>query len=183
MAPQLLPPPPPLAAAGGRHKPWLQLWDASPVALLHTCDLAAYGACHALTAIPWPADLQPSRYPSNFSSGVLPRVQPGQQHAKQQQRATWQQELSEEQQQQQQQEASPGWRLVTGHDSGQLLLWHPCSHQLQPIMKIEGSSSSVRGIMVFESCGLMCTGHANGDLVIFKQLAMDLQVGAVLSWD
>jgi hypothetical protein len=144
------------------------------VKLLHTYELAAYGACHALAAIPWAADhaAPPTRYPSNisspsnFSNISLPRLQ----SAMQSNTGAAESVASEHP------GDAPGWRLITGHEGGQLLLWHPAAAQLQPIMKIEGSSSSVRGIMVFDSCGLMCTGHANGELVVFKQLAMDVQV-------
>lgn len=46
--------------------------------------------------------------------------------------------------------ASPGWRLLTGHENGQCLLWHPMASHLAPLLMIGEPMSPCRGIVIFE---------------------------------
>lgn len=59
------------------------------------------------------------------------------------------------------------WRLLTGHENGQLLLWHPDSPRLAPLISIGDTGSPIRGIVVFEDYNLVVTGHHSGELVVF----------------
>ena len=34
------------------------------------------------------------------------------------------------------QDASTCWRILTGHDNGQLLLWHPRASRLAPLIQV-----------------------------------------------
>ncbi|GAX75255.1 hypothetical protein CEUSTIGMA_g2700.t1 [Chlamydomonas eustigma] len=64
------------------------------------------------------------------------------------------------------------WRLLTGHESGQIVLWHPDAHRLMPLMYILEPGSPIRGLMVFEQYNLVCTAHANGDIQVFIRPSM-----------
>lgn len=60
------------------------------------------------------------------------------------------------------------WRLVTGHESGQLLLWNAAADQLQPVIRVgEAGLSPVKSLCVMEEQGLLAVVHANGDLAVF----------------
>eukprot|EP00775_Hariotina_reticulata_P009889 gene9889-10046_t len=66
------------------------------------------------------------------------------------------------------------WRLVTGHDSGQLLLWSAASDKLQPLVIVGDSSQSpVKAVAVLEQQGLVAVAHANGDLSLFLRPVRD----------
>lgn len=66
------------------------------------------------------------------------------------------------------------WRLVTGHENGQLLIWNAASDLLQPLVKIgEPGSSPIRAVAAFEQQGLLATAHANGDLAVFSRPVRD----------
>jgi len=66
------------------------------------------------------------------------------------------------------------WRLITGHESGQLLLWNAAADRLQPLVKIgEPGLSPVRALSVMEEQGLLAVVHANGDLALFLRPARD----------
>jgi hypothetical protein len=61
-----------------------------------------------------------------------------------------------------------GWRLVTGHESGQLLLWNAAADRLAPVIKIgDPGLSPVKALCVMEQQGLLAVVHANGDLAMF----------------
>ncbi|GAX75257.1 hypothetical protein CEUSTIGMA_g2702.t1 [Chlamydomonas eustigma] len=62
--------------------------------------------------------------------------------------------------------ADLGWRLLTGHENGQVILWTPCD-RLHPLIQINDPGSSVRGIAVLDQYSLLVTGHASGELQIF----------------
>jgi hypothetical protein len=67
-----------------------------------------------------------------------------------------------------------GWRLITGHESGQLLLWNAASDRLQPLIKIGDTGlSPVRALCVMEEQGLLAVVHANGDLAMFLRPLRD----------
>lgn len=67
-----------------------------------------------------------------------------------------------------------GWRLITGHESGQLLLWNAASDRLQPLIKIgDAGLSPVRALCVMEEQGLLAVVHANGDLAMFLRPSRD----------
>lgn len=46
--------------------------------------------------------------------------------------------------------ARPPWRLLTGHENGQLLLWNPSHTALAPLLRIGEPGSPCRGIAAFE---------------------------------
>ncbi len=69
------------------------------------------------------------------------------------------------------------WRLLTGHENGQLLLWHPRASVLAPLIRIGEPASSVRGIHVFDDVfGIVVTAHQDGTLQFFMQLRADNMV-------
>jgi hypothetical protein len=66
------------------------------------------------------------------------------------------------------------WRLVTGHESGQLLLWNAAADQLQPVIRVgEPGLSPVKSLCVMEEQGLLAVVHANGDLAVFRRPTRD----------
>ncbi|KAG2500702.1 hypothetical protein HYH03_001467 [Edaphochlamys debaryana] len=65
--------------------------------------------------------------------------------------------------------AATSWRLLTGHENGQLLLWHPNFNVLAPLLRIGEPCSPCRGIASFDSCRLVATGHQNGEMHLFVQ--------------
>jgi hypothetical protein len=66
------------------------------------------------------------------------------------------------------------WRLVTGHENGQLLLWNAALDRLQPLVKVgEPGSSPVRAVAVMEAQRVLAVVHANGDLALFARPARD----------
>lgn len=66
------------------------------------------------------------------------------------------------------------WRLITGHESGQLLLWNAAADWLQPVVKVgDPGLSPVRALCVMEEQGLVAAVHANGDLALFLRPARD----------
>jgi hypothetical protein len=67
-----------------------------------------------------------------------------------------------------------GWRLVTGHENGQLLLWNAASDHLQPLVRVgDPGHSPVKALCVMEEQGLLGVVHANGDLALFLRPARD----------
>lgn len=65
----------------------------------------------------------------------------------------------------------PPWHLLTGHDSGNVLMWcfsTAASSSFQPVIRFGGSSSPVRGIVVCEQLGVVCVGHQNGQVRLRK---------------
>lgn len=66
------------------------------------------------------------------------------------------------------------WRLITGHESGQLLIWNAAADRLQPLVKVgEPGLSPVKALCVMEEQGLLAVVHANGDLALFLRPAHD----------
>ncbi len=69
------------------------------------------------------------------------------------------------------------WRLLTGHENGQLVLWHPKASALVPLIRIGDPTSSVRGLHVLdEAAGMVVAAHQCGMLQFFMQLRMDSMV-------
>lgn len=67
-----------------------------------------------------------------------------------------------------------GWRLVTGHESGQLLLWNAAADRLAPVIKIgDPGLSPVKALCAMEQQGLLAVVHANGDLAMFLRPSRD----------
>lgn len=67
-----------------------------------------------------------------------------------------------------------GWRLISGHENGQLLLWNAASDRLQPVIKIgEPGLSPVKSLCVMEEQGLLAVVHANGELALFLRPTRD----------
>jgi hypothetical protein len=65
------------------------------------------------------------------------------------------------------------WRLVTGHDNGQLLIWSGASDRLMPLVKVGEPLGPVRAVTVFENQGLLAVARANGDVSLFLRPARD----------
>lgn len=66
------------------------------------------------------------------------------------------------------------WRLVTGHENGQLLLWCAALDCLQPLVNVgDPGTSPVRAVSVMESQRLVAVMHANGELALFARPARD----------
>lgn len=66
------------------------------------------------------------------------------------------------------------WRLLTAHENGQILLWHPEHARLSPLLRIGEAGSSCRGVAVLESVGLVVMARHNGELHIFVQPGLDV---------
>lgn len=61
------------------------------------------------------------------------------------------------------------WRLLTGHESGNILMFDPTLPHLQPVLKIAFPGNiAVRGISVLESLGLMALGRADGTIQLMR---------------
>lgn len=73
---------------------------------------------------------------------------------------------------------SLGWRLLTGHENGQLLLWDPSLPLLAPLLRIGEPCSPCRGIAAFDVQRIIVTGHFNGEIRIFAQPGADLTLPA-----
>jgi hypothetical protein len=66
------------------------------------------------------------------------------------------------------------WRLLTGHESGGLLLWCAASDALMPLVALgEPGSGPVRGLAVLSDAQLVAVAHAGGDMALFRAPADD----------
>ena len=113
-------------ALGPSGRPKLTLWCTLTLRLLDSWDCGSFGHCHAMKALGPPRAVNTATLAAPSSGGT----------------------------------ASDGegdssgmgstWRLLTGHENGQLLLWHPDSKVLAPMISIGAPSSPVSG---GEQCG------------------------------
>ncbi|GLI61954.1 hypothetical protein VaNZ11_004517 [Volvox africanus] len=145
-------------ASGGRSYPWLQLWDTDTLQDLDLFECGTLGPCHAMA---------PLRWPSASSAGPSLHITIGSQHHRTHSdgcRGTQVPPTSGA-------GGHPGssWRLLTGHENGQLLLWHPGHRNLAPLLRIGDPGSPCRGIAAFEGFNLVVTGHQGGQLHLFRQ--------------
>ncbi|GLC35543.1 hypothetical protein PLESTB_000196300 [Pleodorina starrii] len=149
-------------AGGGRGSAWLQLWDAETFQDIDVFDCGAFGPCHAMAPLRWPSSSSSGPGPGYHHPALNNPPQHQQQHRHTQSDAT----------------RAPGpapapcggsWRLLTGHENGQLLLWHPEHRVLAPLLRIGDPGSPCRGIAAFEAYNLVVTGHTAGYLHLFIQ--------------
>lgn len=85
---------PVMVSAGGWDRNYLTLWNSQKCEMIEQCNTLTYGPAHALAAVNW-QDQQPNDALGGGSySASMPLAS----------------DLS-------------GWRLLSGHESGQLLLW------------------------------------------------------------
>lgn len=145
------------ACLGGKSSAWLLMWDVATFSDLDAWDCCTFGACNAMAAIRWPAD-DASGVPahelrhsgggdSNYRSQSNPPLATNSVALLAAAEAAY---------------AGP-WRLVTGHENGQLILWHP-EQFLVPLLRIGDPFSPVRGIVTFDFLNLVVVGHHNGEL-------------------
>lgn len=66
------------------------------------------------------------------------------------------------------------WRLITGHENGQLLIWEAAVDSLHPLVKVgEAGASPVRAVAALEQQGLVAVAHSSGELVLFNRPVRD----------
>eukprot|EP00798_Chlamydomonas_sp_ICE-L_P018547 gene18547-25054_t len=58
------------------------------------------------------------------------------------------------------------WRIMTGHENGQVLVWQPASNKLLPLLRVGEPVSPIRGLVAFDDWNLLVQCHANGDMVV-----------------
>eukprot|EP00198_Chlamydomonas_reinhardtii_P004200 XP_001693536.1 predicted protein [Chlamydomonas reinhardtii] len=158
--------------SGGRGSTggWLQLWDAHSFQDVDCYDCCGFGPCHAMAALRWPTDADDNgatgggtgslHAPASAHPHHRPtRSDGGRDGAAGGPSSTG---LSTS-------AARPPWRLLTGHENGQLLLWNPSHTALAPLLRIGEPGSPCRGIAAFEDVRLIATGHQNGELHLFLQ--------------
>lgn len=63
------------------------------------------------------------------------------------------------------------WQLLSGHDSGQVLVWNVGRDTLAPACKLGEGGSPVRAVVALDAWGLIATAHANGELTVFARAA------------
>ncbi|GMH42677.1 hypothetical protein BSKO_10596 [Bryopsis sp. KO-2023] len=63
------------------------------------------------------------------------------------------------------------WRLLTGHETGELVLWMPMS--LIPMVKIGPRAPPVRSIFVMDYLGLLFTAHQDGSIRFRSMIVPD----------
>ncbi|KAJ9508201.1 hypothetical protein QJQ45_021539 [Haematococcus lacustris] len=129
--------------------PWLAMFDATTYTDIDVFDCKQFGPVHAMAALNWPQQVPRAaiseRSLATTSRGPLTS-----------------------------QPSGTSWRLLTGHENGQLLLWHPGSSRLSPLLRIGEAMPPVRGIQVFADHSLVVTAHANGELHVFLQPSADV---------
>ncbi|GIL75439.1 hypothetical protein Vretifemale_5158 [Volvox reticuliferus] len=149
-------------ASGGRSYAWLQLWDTDTLQDLDVFECGTLGPCHAMASLRWP---------SASSAGPSLHITTGGQHR----------HTHSDGSRAAQPPSTGGasgkpmssWRLLTGHENGQLLLWHPGHRNLAPLLRIGDPGSPCRGIAAFEGFNLVVTGHQGGQLHLFRQPAAE----------
>eukprot|EP01025_Chloroclados_australasicus_P031072 TRINITY_DN3136_c1_g1_i4.p1 TRINITY_DN3136_c1_g1~~TRINITY_DN3136_c1_g1_i4.p1 ORF type:complete len:1377 (-),score=137.85 TRINITY_DN3136_c1_g1_i4:366-4496(-) len=61
-------------------------------------------------------------------------------------------------------------RVLTGHENGQILVWDTKYYSstpestFRPILKVGQPCSPIRGLVLLEQLGIVCAGHADGEL-------------------
>ena len=105
---------------------WITLWDTCSYVELDTWECQQFGPCNAIKPLSWvsassrPALQEASSTSKSPTLSKMDSSGPG---------------------------ACPSelnWRLLTGHENGQLLLWHPGLDKLTPLLKIGDPGSAIR---------------------------------------
>jgi hypothetical protein len=152
----------------GQSGSWIALWSALELRSLDRWECGAFGPCNSMKPLGWQAGGSPSTIPPYMmglvSASTMPLSDPSLQASVEVGRAKKTRRRSYI-------EGGPppmDWRLLTGHESGQLVMWHPAATRLCPLLYFgDPCHNPICGIMVFESLDLICTGHANGEVQIF----------------
>jgi hypothetical protein len=163
--------------SGGRTEPWMGLFDAVLGAQLDLWPCGSYGSCLAMASMATMAALReqaaaegaPSAQGGNSGGGAAGGSS-GLAHSNSGSslgvHSVPEDNLGEA--------PRSSWRLVTGHDNGQLLLWAAAEDVLRPLVVVgEPGGSAVRGIAVVDPDGVLAVAHANGDLALFTRPADD----------
>eukprot|EP00798_Chlamydomonas_sp_ICE-L_P018693 gene18693-25214_t len=135
---------------GGRTDGWLTLWSTETYQQIDLWEGATFGSCNVLSPIRWgqqsnaPGPISKSFSMPTEGDALAPLVQ-GQTPRS---------------------AGSSSWRIMTGHENGQVLLWQPGSDRLLPLLRIGDPSSAIRGMTVFENYNLVVLAHANGELAL-----------------
>ncbi|MEW5318025.1 MAG: hypothetical protein WDW38_009279 [Sanguina aurantia] len=179
--------------AGGKGSGYLSLWDGETFEDMDSWDCGVFGAIHAMSCLRWDQSAPLTRINNSSASSGSVSVQTASlaHHCTGGELNAERSSLPRSTHFDRCPTAAPAlhvvraqtWRLLTGHENGQLLMWHPQHNKLSPLMRIGGSehSSPVRGIMVYDPPGIIVTGHASGELRIFLQPYMDTAPGAASS--
>eukprot|EP00798_Chlamydomonas_sp_ICE-L_P025957 gene25957-11641_t len=148
---------------GGRTDGWLALWSADTYTQIDIWESPTFGVCNAISPIRWgssPPSRSSSMAKSVSASSLTERkdFDPGNFATNSLSTAFGTQAT---------------WRLLTGHENGQVLLWHPDSDRLLPLLRIGEPTSPIRGITVFKDYNLVVIGHASGELALTAQQGME----------
>lgn len=68
-------------------------------------------------------------------------------------------------------EARRSWQLLSGHDSGQVLVWNVVRDRLTPVCKLGEPGSAVRAVVSLDAWGLIATAHASGEVALVSRPA------------
>ena len=149
--------------SGAHIGPWIALYSTTLLESLDRWECGAFGACHSMRPLGWKShgnnnnNTSPSQ--ALLTASTMPAPDPA--AIAREGRKTRRRSYIE---------GGPpamDWRLLTGHESGQLVMWHPASTRLSPLMYFGEPCSPIRGIMVFEGIDIICTGHLNGEVQMF----------------
>eukprot|EP00882_Tetradesmus_deserticola_P011737 GHRQ01012417.1.p1 GENE.GHRQ01012417.1~~GHRQ01012417.1.p1 ORF type:complete len:613 (+),score=232.73 GHRQ01012417.1:203-1840(+) len=166
--------------AGGHTEPWLAVFDAVAGTQLDTWPCGSYGCCQAMAYMLTTAAVaqQASCSTALFNSGAicgdsssynLPRYVSRSSYASAKAAAA----IASVPEDGIGEQPRCSWRLITGHDNGQLLLWSGASDRLVPLVKVGEPLAPVRAVTVLEQQGLLVVARANGDVSLFLRPARD----------
>lgn len=113
--------------SGGRTEPWLALFESELGTQLDAWRCDSHGACHCMQVLPKDPTLQVCPSFKTRHGGVGNSTELG---------VSTVAEGCED--------TRSMWRLLTGHDNGQMLVWQACSDVLQPILKVGETGSAIR---------------------------------------
>ncbi|KAF6253127.1 hypothetical protein COO60DRAFT_1463350 [Scenedesmus sp. NREL 46B-D3] len=161
--------------AGGRTQPWLAVFDAVAGTQLDTWSCGSYGSCQAMTYMLTSAALaRQAVFPPGLTSGGGSCADKGgYYHSCSFAAAQAAAGIASVPEDGIGEQPRSSWRLITGHDNGQLLLWSGASDRLVPLVVVGEPLGPVRGVTVLEQQGLLVVARGNGDVSLFLRPARD----------
>uniref|UniRef100_A0A7S3R324 Protein kinase domain-containing protein n=1 Tax=Dunaliella tertiolecta TaxID=3047 RepID=A0A7S3R324_DUNTE len=132
-------------------QPWLSVFDSTTFQHIDTWECGVFGTATAMEAMTWQLPFPTPRAATDPQS---PR------HSQAGATAP----------------AGSHWRLLTGHENGQLLLWNPNAKRLSPLIMIGPPGSPIRGVKYMEEEQLVVTAHYSGDMHMFAVPPLDVIV-------
>lgn len=117
-----------VVSSGGHGRNFLTLWNAQRLEAVERCSTETYGAAHSLADIEWPEEGGPAADAVSSSGSGGGGVAPG--LAAQHSSSTT--SSSEANRGSADARGFSGWRLLSGHERGQVLLWRIAGVMRQP---------------------------------------------------